>query len=172
MKIDLSKLEKYLIKKLVDEVKDEWSDLSHFRETKPGTAEVTTVIVGKWLCVKILVNYNGTTMDQTTDRLSGDPEDAHAWYDWIGLEETAPKKASKLEELDNWADITTYYRITFRDVQYPGPFGHHNGRMIKIFTPDGKGEIYEAMERRFQDESPVSKCKVVAFDLNEKQKKD
>ena len=118
--------------------------------------------------IKILVNYSGTTMDPSTDRASGDPEDAHAWYDWIGLEETAPKKVSKPEELDNWADIATYYRITFRDVQYPGPFGHHHGRMVKTFTPDGKGEIYEVVEKRFQDVSPLTKCKVEPFDLSEK----
>ena len=169
MTIDLSELEKFLIKKLEDEVVEEWSELGgSFRPNNPGTVDAKSVVVDKWLCVKILVNYNGTTMDQTTDRLSGDPEDAHAWYDWIGLEETAPKKVSKPEELDEWAEIATYYRITFRDVQYPGPFGHHKGRMVKTFTEDGKGEIYEVVYLRFEDETPISKCKVVKFDLSEK----
>ncbi|MHA1840463.1 MAG: hypothetical protein ACTSYW_00665, partial [Candidatus Heimdallarchaeota archaeon] len=156
MTIDLSKLKKNLVKKLVDEVEDEWSDLGSFTPDHKGEAETMTVVVGKWLCIKILVNYSGRTMDQSTSRALGDPEDAHAWYDWIGLEETAPEKLAKLEEINNWADISTYYRVTFRDVQHPGPFGHHDGRMVKIFTPDGKGEIYEVEEKRFKDVSPLT----------------
>lgn len=165
MAIDIKELEKLLLKKLVDDVISEWSDYS-FEECGPGTIDRQIILVGKWLCIKILLNYGGRTWDPSTDRLKGDPEDVHAWYSWIGLEKTAPAKVSKSDELDNWAHISTCYKITFRDVQYPGPFGFHEGRMVKDFTPDGKGILYVATERRFQDEAPITKCKEETFDLN------
>lgn len=68
---------------------------------------------------KNLINYKGVTFDLSTDRLSGDPEDVHAWYDWIGLAKNAPAKVSRPDELDNWVHISMYYLLTFRDVQYP-----------------------------------------------------
>ncbi|MCG3254331.1 MAG: hypothetical protein KAX09_10790, partial [Candidatus Heimdallarchaeota archaeon] len=63
------------------------------------------------------------------------------------------------------------YRLTFRDVQYPAPFGHHEGRTVKTFTEDGKGELLVVEERRFQDVSPASMCTTEAFDMNEIEKK-
>ncbi|NHJ46625.1 MAG: hypothetical protein FK733_02445 [Asgard group archaeon] len=166
MTIDIDKLEKFLLKKLIDEVEDEWSEYS-FTEDGPGTIDRQVIPAGEWLFVKILVNYSGRTMDPSTDRLKGDPEDVHGWYTWIGLNDTAPKKVSKPEELDNWAHISTYYRLTFRDVQYPGPFGFHEGRMVKDFNPDkGTVDLYIVTERRFQDEAPISKTKEETIDLN------
>ncbi|NHJ87478.1 MAG: hypothetical protein FK734_18600 [Asgard group archaeon] len=168
MVIDTSKLEIYLKKKLEDEVEDEWSDMpmASFTSDGPPTCSIELHPLEKWFGIKALVNYKGSTMDPSTDRASGDPEDAHAWYDWLGLAEDLPKSVEKTEDLDNWALIHTYYRVTFRDVQYPGPFGHHSGRLIKSCNLDGKGEIYVVVEKYFRDEAPISKCKVEEFDLN------
>jgi len=163
--MDTKKLEKFLKEKLVAEVDGEFG--MSFTESGPVTCEMTEVTVGKWLCIKAMINYTGTTMDQTTDRASGDPEDVRAWYNWIGLPENAPKKVAHPDELDNWALLSAYYRLTFRDVQYPAPFGHHEGRTVKTFTEDGKGELLVVEERRFQDVSPSSMCKIEAFDINE-----
>ena len=167
--MDTKKLEKFLKEKLVAEVDDEFG--SGFTEKSPVTCEMTEVTVGKWLCLKALVNYTGVTFDQTTDRLSGDPEDVHAWYNWIGLPEDAPEKVAHPDELDSWALLSAYYRLTFRDVQYPAPFGHHEGRTVKNFTEDGKGEMLVVEERRFQDVSPATMCKIEVFDMNEIEKK-
>ena len=167
--MDTKKLEKFLKEKLVAEVDDEFG--SGFTEKSPVTCEMTEVTVGKWLCLKALVNYTGVTFDQTTDRLSGDPEDVHAWYNWIGLPDNAPKKVAHPDELDSWALLSAYYRLTFRDVQYPAPFGHHEGRTVKNFTEDGKGEMLVVEERRFQDVSPATMCKIEVFDMNEIEKK-
>lgn len=167
--MDTKKLEEFLKEKLVAEVDDEFS--SSFTEKSPVTCEMTEVTVGKWLCIKAMINYTGTTMDQSTDRASGDPEDVHAWYNWIGLPENAPEKVAHPDELDSWALLSTYYRLTFRDVQYPAPFGHHEGRTVKTFTEDGKGVMLVVKERRFQDVSPASMCITEAFDMNEIEKK-
>jgi hypothetical protein len=172
--LETDELDKYLREKLESEVYEEWG--SGFRESGPVTCEIKEVASGKWLFIKALVNYTGVTFDPSTDRLSGDPEDVHAWYTWIGLAETAPKKPTKPEELEEWAHLTTFYKLTFRDVQYPGPFGFHEGRMVKDFHPeDGIVELYVVTERRFQDEAPISKVKVEKIDLNrlkkEKKKK-
>ena len=166
MEVDLSKLEKFLLEKLEDEVDSEWSDIGSFTPDGPGKVDRVIAVIDKWLCIKITVNVTGRTMDQSTDRAKGDSEDVHTWYDWIGLVETAPKAIAKLEDLDNWAYLATCYKITFRDVQYPGPFGFHEGRMVKNFTASGIAEVYVVSERRFQDEAPISKVKEIKIDLN------
>ncbi|NHJ06190.1 MAG: hypothetical protein EAX90_15285 [Candidatus Heimdallarchaeota archaeon] len=165
MVTDCKKLTKFLKDKLKDEVEIEWSDFS-FTEDGPPTSEIITALIGPWFCIKILVNYKGRTTDPSTSRALGDPEDVHAWYSWIGLNETAPESAQNPEELEEWAHLSTYYRITFRDVQYPGPFGTHEGRMVKDITPEGIVELYVVTEKRFQDEAPISKVKEEIVDLN------
>ncbi len=170
MTIDISKLEKFLISKLEDEVESEWSDYS-FEKNGPGTADRIITLVGKWLCIKITANYSGRTMDPSTSRALGDPEDVHAWYNWIGLAETAPKSVKHPDELNEWAHLATYYRLTFRDVQHPGPFGFHSGRMVKNFTPKGIAEIYVVTEPKFEDVAPISLVKEKAIDLNKGKEK-
>ncbi|HUT82745.1 MAG TPA: hypothetical protein VMZ29_16235 [Candidatus Bathyarchaeia archaeon] len=166
MKIDTSKLEDFLKKKLEDDVELEMDDFMSLTPSGPPTCKIESHNMDKWLGIKALVNYNGRTMDPSTDRVSGDPEDAHAWYDWIGLAATAPKSVKHPDELNTWAHLATYYRITFRDVQYPGPFGFHSGRLLKDFTKSGIAEVYVVTEERFQDEAPVSKTKEIKIDLN------
>jgi len=166
VEVDLSKLEKLLLEKLEDEVDSEWSELGSFTPDGPGITNRKISLIEKWLCIKITVNVKGRTMDPSTDRLKGDPEDVHTWYDWIGLAETVPKVIKKPDDLDNWAHLATRYKLTFRDVQYPGPFGFHEGRMVKNFDKTGIAEVYEVTERRFQDEAPISKVKEIKIDLN------
>jgi hypothetical protein len=163
--LDTEELDKFLRAKLESEVYEEWG--SGFRESGPVTCEMIEQKGGKWLFIKALVNYTGVTYDPSTDRLSGDPEDVHAWYTWIGLLDAAPKKPKTPKELEDWAYLSTYYKLTFRDVQYPGPFGFHEGRLVKDFSPeDGIAEIYVVTERRFQDEAPLSKVALEKIDLN------
>ncbi|MFW9922725.1 MAG: hypothetical protein ACFFDW_05470 [Candidatus Thorarchaeota archaeon] len=165
MDIDTSKLEKFLKDKLENEVEDEMDDFMSFTPTGLPTCKIEIHTMDKWLGIKALVNYTGSTMDPSTDRASGDPEDAHAWYDWIGLIATAPKSVKHPDELNEWAHLATYYRITFRDVQYPGPFGFHSGRLLYNFT-QGIAVVYVVTEERFQDVAPITKTKEIQIDLN------
>lgn len=165
LNIDTSKLENFLKKKLEDEVESGMDDFMSFTPSGPPTCKIEIRTMDKWLGIKALVNYSGSTMDPSTDRASGDPEDAHAWYDWIGLITTAPKVVKHPDELNEWAHLATYYRITFRDVQYPGPFGFHSGRLLWNFT-QGIAVVCVVTEERFQDVEPKSKTKEIQIDLN------
>ncbi|MHA2264874.1 MAG: hypothetical protein ACXAEN_20975, partial [Candidatus Thorarchaeota archaeon] len=94
--MDTKGLLENLRKQLIDLEGLPWmsGNVSHgsFRPEKPPSGSVTTDQIGKWLWVKARLLNEGTTMDQTTDRLSGDPYEAHVAYDWIGLAESAPSK--------------------------------------------------------------------------------
>lgn len=41
---------------------------------------------------------------------------------------------------------------------------------MKTFTANGKGELYVVTNRRFQDVSPITMCKVEVFNLDETKK--
>jgi len=164
LKIDTSKVEEILNKKLEVDVKADWD--FNFEEDGPAECEVKQGKVGKWYGVKILVKYSGRTSDPSTSRALGDPEEGHAWYDWIGLAETAPVVVTKPEELTEWAHLATAYRMTLRDVQVPGSFGFHSGTLLWDLTENGKAKVYIVTERNFQDVSPMTKTKEEIIDLN------
>ena len=132
--------------------------LSHgsFRPEKPPSGSITTEQIGKWLWVKARLLYEGTTMDQTTDRLSGDPYEAHVSFDWIGLAESAPSKISHSEELEKWAQIKTEYTCEYTDV---GLWGVHEGEWVGEMKEDGTVSLYKA-QGRFQDVTPESTATV------------
>ena len=132
MKIETRKVEEILCRKLESDVISDWEFT--FEENAPASCEVRQGKIGKWYGVKILVKYVGQTWDPSTDKALGDPEEGHAWYDWIGLAETMPKIVTKPEELDDWAHLSTYYRMTLRDVQV---LGSAYGDGIQGWTCDG-----------------------------------
>ena len=164
MKIDTSKVEEILCRKLETDVINDWE--FSFEENEPASCEVRQGKMGKWYGVKILVKYSGRTTDPSTSRALGDPEEGHAWYDWIGLAKTMPKVVSSPKELDDWALLATYYRMTLRDVQVPGSFGFHSGRLLWEFTEDGIAKVYVVTEKHFQDIAPLTKTKEELIDLN------
>ena len=62
---------------------DDYTDHGSFRpdgepENAPSFQEI-----GKWLVIVVIFRWEGTTMDQSTDRLSGDPYYGVVRYDWI-----------------------------------------------------------------------------------------
>ncbi len=65
--------------------------------------------IGNWLSIVAVFRWDGTTMDQTTDRSSGDPYSCVVRYSWIGPKESAPNKVSTPEELDTWASVSLKY---------------------------------------------------------------
>lgn len=106
--------------------------------------------IGKWLVVVIIFRWEGTTMDQTTDRLSGDPYYGVVRYDWIGLIETAPSEAKTPEELDEWAIHSLKY---VRENTDAGTWGVHQGSYIDQMAKEGKVVIRD-QKGTYQDVNP------------------
>lgn len=128
----------------------DYTDFGSFRpdgfpESAPGFQEI-----GKWLVVVVIFRWEGTTMDQTTDRLNGDPYYGVVQYDWIGLIETAPSEAKTPEDLDEWAIHSLKY---VRENTDAGAWGVHQGSYIDQITEEGKLVIRD-QKGTYQDEDP------------------
>ncbi len=128
-------LKKFLMDELKKEVEERWN--TAFEESGPPQGQISTETIAQWLWIKARIVYEGATTTPSTDRASGDPESAHAWWDWIGLAESAPASASVPADLDNWALFSTNYRRTYRDIQVPGPWGIHSGRWVEALSEEG-----------------------------------
>jgi len=166
MKMDTEELNKFLMEDLKREVEKRWSDnYSGFEEASPPDGQIITEKIAPWLWVKARIEYEGASWTPSTDRASGDPEDAHTWRDWIGLAESAPDKVSIPEELDNWALLSTTYSRTYRDIQIPDPWGFHSGRWVEALSEDGIVTVRVVTEERFQDVSPETKTTTEYIDL-------
>ncbi len=159
--IDTTELHKFLLKKLED--LSGISPPGNFTDDGPPDGTTTTHAVGMWLWVKVRLVYKGRTMDRTSG-VSGDPYQAHTWYDWIGKADSAPAKASRAEDLEEWALVKTYYLREFTDV---GLWGCHEGRYVKRLEEDGTVDIRNATGR-FQDVSPDSLTEVEEIKLDKK----
>ncbi|MFX0107594.1 MAG: hypothetical protein ACFE7R_04860 [Candidatus Hodarchaeota archaeon] len=129
-----------------------YSDYGSFDPDGPPSGDISVKQVGKWLWVKAVISYYGSTTDQTTDRLSGDPYEAEVSYDWIGLADSAPSKVSKTDDLDKWAEISLKYVCENTDV---GLWGTHEGSWVGNLEEDGTVTIYEA-KGRYEDVTPES----------------
>ena len=116
----------------------------------PPEGEISFQEIGKWLVIVLIYRWEGTTMDQTTDRLSGDPYYCVVRYDWIGLLETAPSKVKTVAELDEWAIHSLKYVRENVDV---GAFGSHQGSYIEELKKDGALTLRDQIGR-YQDVDP------------------
>lgn len=119
--------------------------------------------IGKWLGVVVVFRWEGTTMDQTTDRLSGDPYYCVVRYDWIGLKDVAPTEAKTVEELDSWAIHSLFYVRENTDV---GAWGVHDGSYVEGLTPDGILTIRE-VTGKYQDDDPTTLGELRTIQLRE-----
>jgi hypothetical protein len=127
-----------------------YTDHGSYRPASAASAKDKGIQTGPWLTIIVDVAMSGTTMDQTTDRASGDPYSAYVHYDWIGLFETAPKKVTTPEELDEWAVYNSMYVRENTDV---GSWGVHSGSYVTGLDEDGTLTIREA-SGRFEDVDP------------------
>ena len=118
--------------------------------------------IGDWLSIVVIFSWDGTTMDQTTDRLSGDPYSGVVRYDWIGPKDSAPKEVSTSEELDAWARISLKYARENTDV---GIWGVHSGSWIEDLEEDGTVTIRDA-KGSYQDEDPQTLGETRTIHLN------
>ena len=91
-------------------------------------------------------------MDQTTDRLRGDPYYCVVRFDWIGLIETAPSKVESPEELDEWAIQSLKYTRENTDA---GAWGVHQGSYIEELKEDGT-LIVRDQKGRYEDVDPMT----------------
>ncbi|TFH07320.1 MAG: hypothetical protein E4H14_08775 [Candidatus Thorarchaeota archaeon] len=140
-----------------------YTDIGSFRPDGPPEWAPSFQEIGKWLVVVVIFRWEGTTMDQSTDRLSGDPYYAVVRYDWIGLIETAPSEAKIPEELDNWAIHSLKY---VRENNDAGAWGSHNGSYIDQMTKEGKVVIRD-QEGKYQDEDPETTGELRTIQLEE-----
>lgn len=152
--IDTIALKTFLLRKL--EALDGTSPSGSFEAKGPPTGKILTEIIGPWLWFKVRLEYIGATWDQSTDRASGDPYEAHIFRDWIGYANSAPKKVFHPEELDKWSLLRTYFLREYTDV---GVWGRHSGSYVDDLQEDGTVRVRIAGEN-FHDESPDSKTSV------------
>lgn len=131
---------------------NDYTDFGSFRPDGPPENAPSFQEIGKWLVIVVIFRWDGTTMDQTTDRLSGDPYYGVVRYDWIGLKETAPSKVETPEELDKWAVQSLKY---VRENNDAGSWGSHNGSYIEEMKEDGTLVIRD-QNGRYQDVDPMT----------------
>lgn len=129
-----------------------YTEFGSFRESAPPSGTITLEEKGSWLWIKARLLYSGTTMDQTTDRLGGDPYRAQVAYDWVGPASSAPQKVTRPEELDEWAKLAVVYYCEYTDV---GLWGVHQGRWVEDVAQDGIATVRVA-KGSFQDVAPES----------------
>ncbi len=142
------------------------SDYTEYGSHRPdGSPEgaISFQEIGKWLCVVVVFRWEGSTMDQTTDRLSGDPFYCVVRYDWIGLKETAPTQANKIDDLNSWATQSLFYVRENTDV---GIWGVHEGSYVEDLKVDGTLTIRD-VKGKYQDEDPRTLGETRIIQLNE-----
>ncbi|MBE0526049.1 MAG: hypothetical protein IH631_03845 [Candidatus Thorarchaeota archaeon] len=130
---------------------NDYTDIGSFRPDNSPEAAPSFQEIGKWLVVVIIFRWEGTTMDQSTDRLNGDPYYCVVRYDWIGLIETAPSKIKSVQEMDEWAIHSLKY---VRENNDAGAWGTHEGSYIEGFTVEGAVTLRD-QTGRYQDEDPA-----------------
>lgn len=129
----------------------DYTDFGSFRPDGSPVGAPNSQEIGKWLVVTVVFRWEGTTMDQSTDRLSGDPYYCVVRYDWIGLIDTAPSEAKSPEDLNEWAIQSFKY---VRENTDAGAWGVHEGSYIEGFNEDGLLVIRD-QHGKYQDEDPM-----------------
>ena len=158
MKIDEAAILEILLKELMDTAEGAYPAM----ELEEPTGEITTKRVGVWIWVKYRASTEGASWNHSTDRLKGDPYEAMAWRDWIGLVNTAPSKVSSPEALDAWALYKTEYLREYTDV---GIWGRHSGSWVEDMSKDGEVKVHEVSLRTFHDVEPITNTKVETVKL-------
>jgi hypothetical protein len=138
-----------------------YTDHGSHRPDESPIGEISFQEIGKWLIVILIYRWEGTTMDQTTDRLGGDPYYCIVRYDWIGFIETAPSEAKTIEYLDEWALHSLKYVCENTDV---GAWGLHEGSYIEDLKEDGTLVIRD-QKGKYQDVDPMTEGELRTIQL-------
>lgn len=128
-------------------------DMCSFRPIRRPKGEVLTKQVGPWFTIVVNIAFEGNTMDPSCDRSDGDPYSALVRYDWIGLDETVPRKNIIPKTLDDWAIHKSSYS---REYTATGSRGVHRGTWVTGLDIDGTLHLRDA-EGWFLDVAPESK---------------
>ncbi|MHA1908306.1 MAG: hypothetical protein ACW98Y_13490 [Candidatus Thorarchaeota archaeon] len=129
-------------------------DMCSFRSSRPLQGEVLTEVTGPWFSIVANIAFEGTTMDPSTDRASGDPYSAIVRYNWVGLIDALPKKKHvTIVDLDKWAIHKSWYS---REYTSTGSWGQHKGSWVTGIEEDGTLSYREVESKYFQDASPES----------------
>lgn len=139
---------KSALDRLVATRDDEWTSVTIESESRP---DVRVTEEGDWCWVQADAGVTGTTMDPSTDRLSGDPYSAHVYFSWVGELASAPQTASAFRDLDKWCLIRTVYDQEYTDI---GSWGVHEGAQVKSLDADGNVTLWRVSQRTFQDVAP------------------
>lgn len=131
---------------------NDYTDNGSFRTDESPEGAISFQEIGKWLIITVVYRGEGTTMDQSTNRLSGDPYYCVVRYDWIGLSETAPNEVEPIEELSEWAIQSLMYVRENTDIV---AWGVNEGSYIEDFKADGTLVIRE-QNGRYQDANLAS----------------
>lgn len=155
---DVTELHEFIIKRL--ENLDDLSPPGSFEENMPPHGKVEVTEVGPWLWIKARYIYEGTTHDRTSG-VSGDPYQGHLSFDWVGPLETAPKKASSFDDLEEWAHVKTKYTREYTDV---GMWGEQSGSWVDDLQEDGTVMVRKS-KGAFRDVTPESMTEVEEIKL-------
>ena len=147
---------------LLDEVMGVPGYSGWFEADGPPEVKIKTNVVGDWIWIHSVADYEGVTHDRTSGA-SGDPYSAHVIRDWIGKAASAPNIVSSIEELDKWALIHTICKRQYTDV---GVWGVQEGRWIDNISPDCIVTFRIVSASRFQDVSPESQASPNDADLS------
>ncbi len=129
-----------------------YTDFGSHRPDDSPEGSISFQEIGKWFVVVVVYRWEGTTMDQTTDRLSGDPYYCVVRYDWIGLIETASSEVKTREELDEWAIHSFKY---VRENTDAGAWGVHEGSYIEELKEDGT-LVLRDQKGKYEDVDPMT----------------
>jgi len=138
-----------------------YTDFGSHRPSDSPEGSISFQEIGKWLVVIVVFRWEGTTMDQTTDRLGGDPYYCVVRYDWIGLKENALSTAESIEEMNEWAIQSLKYVCENNDV---GSWGQHEGSYIEELKEDGTLIVRE-QSGRYEDVDPMSEGELRTIQL-------
>ena len=139
-----------------------YSDHGNFRPDGEPEGAISFQEIGRWLVVVVVYRWEGTTMDQTTDRLRGDPYHCVVRYDWIGLKETAPSKVESIEEVNEWAIQSLKY---VRENTDAGAWGVHSGSYIEELKEDGT-LILRDQKGKYEDIDPMTEGELRTIQLD------
>jgi len=101
------KFTKSLRQALIKEVENVPSEWLRVKEDGPPKVKIKTKVVKPWMWVASIANHSGVEWDPSTDRVLGDPFSKSVFHHWVGEAKSAPKVASYLEDLNEWALLYT-----------------------------------------------------------------
>ncbi len=137
------KFTKSLRQALINEVENVPSEWLRVKEDGSPKVKIKTKVVKPWMWVASTANHSGVEWDPSTDRVLGDPFSKSAFHHWVGEAKSAPKVASHLEDLNDWALLYTLEwsrervvdKITKKGIMMRAPHGVEEAHRLIDLRP-------------------------------------